>query len=358
MEIKVRALDGIEAKSTQEIEKELLDKHEESIASEGQVKSEDVKSEDEDSIQEGDVLSFINKRYNKEINSVDDLFQQVETNDDLPEDVSAYFKYKKETGRGLDDFVRLNKDYDSLSDEQVLTEYYLDTEDGLDKDDVTDLIENKFYFDEDLDEESDIKKIKLEKKRELAKAKKHLNQIKEKYSAPLESRGLDVPEEDKEAYDAYKKYVSESKTVQEKNKRSAEWFNNETSKVFSDEFKGFEFKVNDNNIRFSPGDAKELKSKQSDIMNFISKFTNDDGMMSDAKGYHKALSVAMNPDKFAKFFYEQGMADAVEDQSKKSKNINMDVRSANQLSVNSGFKARALSSSSGNGLKIKSIKRT
>ena len=62
MEIKVRALDGIEAKSTQEIEKELLDKHEESIASEGQVKSEDVKSEDEDSIQEGDVLSFINKR--------------------------------------------------------------------------------------------------------------------------------------------------------------------------------------------------------------------------------------------------------------------------------------------------------
>ena len=356
MEIKVRALDGIEAKSTQEIEKELLDKHEKENTPE--VVEAPEKVDESKNLEEGDVLSFINKRYNKEINSVDDLFQQVETNEELPEDVSAYFKYKKETGRGLDDFVRLNKDYDNLSDEQVLTEYYLDTEEGLDKSDISDMIEDKFSFDEDLDNESDIKKIKLEKKRELSKAKKHLNQIKEKYSAPLESRGLDVPKEDKESYEAYKKYVSESSTVQEQNKRSAEWFNKETSKVFNDEFKGFKFKVNDSDISFSPGDANELKSKQSDIMNFISKFTNEEGMMSDAKGYHKALSVAMNPDKFAKFFYEQGMADAVEDQSKKSKNINMDVRGANQLSVKSGFKARAMSSSSGNGLKIKSVKRT
>ena len=328
MEIKVRALDGIEAKSTQEIEKELLDKHEKESAPEA-VK-EPAKVDEPKALEEGDVLSFINKRYNKEINSVDDLFQQVETNEDLPEDVSAYFKYKKETGRGLDDFVRLNKDYDNLSDEQVLTEYYLDTEEGFDKDDVSDMIEDKFSFDEDLDDESDIKKIKLEKKRELAKAKKHLNQIKEKYSAPLESRGLDVPEEDKEAYESYKKYVSESKTVQEKNKRSAEWFSNETSKVFNDEFKGFEFKVNDNNIRFSPGDAN---------------------------GYHKALSVAMNPDKFAKFFYEQGKSEAVDGVMRKQKNVNMTTRRAPETVTKGGMKIKAVNNDSGRGLKIRSIKK-
>lgn len=354
MEIKVRALDSIEAKSTQEVEKELLEKHEKETAVEAV--EEPVKVDEPKELEEGDVLSFINKRYNKEINSVDDLFQQVETNEELPEDVSAYFKYKKETGRGLDDFVRLNKDYDSLSDEQVLTEYYLDTEEGLDKSDVKDLIEDKFFYDEDLDDESDIKKIKLEKKRELAKAKKHLNQIKEKYSAPLESRGLDVPNEEKEAYEAYKKYVSESKTVQEKNKRSAEWFNNETSKVFNDEFKGFEFNVNDNNIRFSPGDANELKSKQSDIMNFISKFTNDEGMMSDAKGYHKALSVAMNPDKFAKFFYEQGMADAIGDVTRESKNVDMPVRRSPESVTKGGFKVTSLGDNRGSGLRIRSKK--
>ena len=28
---------------------------------------------------------------------------------ELPEDVAAYFKYKKETGRGIEDFVKLNR---------------------------------------------------------------------------------------------------------------------------------------------------------------------------------------------------------------------------------------------------------
>ena len=84
----------------------------------------------------------------------------------------------------------------------------------------------------------------------------------------------------------------------------------------------------------------------------------DKGLIKDAKGYHKALSIAMNPEKYAKFFYEQGMADAVDNVSKKSKNINMDVRQASQSVSKDGLKIRAIGdTSSGRGLKIKSIKR-
>ena len=59
---------------------------------------------------------------------------------------------------------------------------------------------------------------------------------------------------------------------------------------------------------FKPGDSDELKSKQSNVNNFVNKYMDEEsGMMNDAKGYHKAMAVAMNLDKFAEFFYNQGM---------------------------------------------------
>ena len=62
-------------------------------------------------------------RYDKDINSVDDLFAEKEANEPLPEDVSAYLKYKQETGRGINDFYELQKDYDSMEDDVVLANY-------------------------------------------------------------------------------------------------------------------------------------------------------------------------------------------------------------------------------------------
>ncbi len=38
----------------------------------------------------------------------------------------------------------------------------------------------------------------------------------------------------------------------------------------------------------------------------------------------------MNPEKFARFFYEQGQANAVDDVMRKTKNINMSERAAPQ----------------------------
>ena len=380
MEFKVKEVTK-EEKSRVEVETEMLKKHEEKFEdssdeddgidrvnlsnSPSEESSVDETKVDDNSVeetevelQEDDVLSYIKNRYNKDITSVDELFAEKEANSDLPEDVSAYLKYKQETGRGINDFYNLQKDIDNMDDNAVLANYYESTEEGLDSDDIEDIIEDKFSYDEDLDDEKDIRKIKLAKKRELSKAKKFLNDEKDKYKIPLESSGGGLSEDQKEDIDAYKKYVEESKTVTEGNKKKYDYFLDKTESVFNNEFKGFEFSIGEKNISFKPGDAQELKNVQSDVNNFVNKFMDKDGLIADAKGYHKALSVAMNPDKFAKHFYDQGMANAIDNVSRKSKNINMDVRQQSQSVSKNGITIRPMSSSSdsGRGLKIKSRK--
>ena len=376
----VKDVSGVE-KSKVEVEEKLLKEHEEKFeATEGDsnVERVDTSNESSDSSaqqkevqQEGktqekttsselsdeDVLSYIKNRYDKDIESVDQLFEAKESNEELPEDVAAYFKYKKETGRGISDFVEVQKNYDDMDGDSVLTAYYTSTEEGLDRDDIRDIMEDKFSFDEDLDDPKDIKKKQLAKKRELVKAKKFLNEQRDKYKAPLESSGGGLSAEENEEFSSYKSYVEESTTAREAQKKRYDYFLDKTNEVFNDEFKGFEFNVGEKSFTFKPGDKEELKSKQSNVNNFIDKYMDkESGLMNDAQGYHKAMSVAMNLDKFAEFFYNQGMTEAVDNVSKKSKNINMDMRKSPQNFSKDGLKIRSVGdTSSGKGLKIRSI---
>ena len=73
---------------------------------------------------------------------------------------------------------------------------------------------------------------------------------------------------------------------------------------------------------------------------------NEDGTMSDAKGYHKALYSAMNSDAIAQHFYEQGKADALKESIKKSKNISMDPRESHKTIEAGGMKVRVLGDNS------------
>jgi len=381
MEIKVRAVEGSENKSKAEIEEQLLKKHEEETnpqeGKETEVVEEtvvveqttdteqnEVEPQEENTpsseLNDEDVLSFLKNRYNKEINSVDDLFAEKEASEPLPEDVSAYLKYKQETGRGIDDFYKLQKNYDDMEDDVVLADYIATQEEGLDAIDIQDIMEDKFSFDEEIDDPKDIKKRKLAKKRELAKAKKFFNEQKDKYKIPLESSGGGLSEDQENQLNAYRKYIEESKTIEEANKKKYDYFQEKTKNVFSDDFKGFEFNVGDKNITFKPGTKDELYNVQRDFSNFSKKFLDESGLLKDAKSYHKALSVALNPDKFAKHFYDLGVAQAVENVSKKSKNINMDVRKAPRFVTKDGLKIRQIqsdNSNSGRGLKIRSIKK-
>ena len=378
MEIKVKEVGVVEEKSVQEVEQELLQKHEEKLNEESGTDVEGVEESNEptnttqkqESVQpesqaqedttqsselnEESVLSFIKNKYGREINSLDELTAAQES-EDMPEDVAAYYKYKKETGRGIDDYVKLSKDFNELNPDTLLREYLSATEEGLDSEDIDMLMED-YSYDEDLDDDAEIKKIKIARKKTIAKAKKYFNEQKEKYRVPLESSGSSISESEAKDLEAYKQYIESSKTYEETIQRKRDWFTKKTDSVFGSEFKGFEFTLDDKKITFSPGDAAELKKIQSDPSNFIKKFLNDDGLIEDAVGYHKSLSVAMNPEKFAKFFYEQGKAEATDDVIRKTKNINMSERKTPEITSKGGMQIRSLSNDSGRGLKIRSKK--
>ena len=363
MEYKVRSLDVIEPKSVQQVETELLDKHEQSlnnVQEDVQVienNTQEIVQNPNLDLKEEDVLSYIGKRYNKQINSFDELMAERKESEELPEDVSAYMKYKKETGRGFDDFVKLKKDFDLMDSEELLKDYLISTQEGLDSNDIDTLMED-YRFDEDIDDELTVKKVKIAKKKVIAEAKKYFNSQKEKYKMPLESSEAFVSDDDKEMYQSYKQYTKQAKTIEEENNRKRQWFDQKTNDVFNNEFKGFEFNVNNKKVTFAPGDASELKKNQSTPQNFINKFLDEQGLMKDAAGYHRSLSIAMNPDKFAKFFYEQGLSDATEDVMRKTKNINMSERRAPEVSkTTDGMQVKAINPDSGRNLKIRSIKR-
>lgn len=360
MEIKVRAIDGDEPKGVQELERELQEKHDQQQAEAQAPPVDEVAPEPEpepvNELSEEDVLSYIGKRYNKQINSFDELMAERSQAEDMPEDVATYMKYRKETGRGFEDFLKLRKDYDAMDQEEILREYLSATQDGLDSDDIESMLDD-YRYDEDLDEDSKIKKVKIARKKAVAEAKKYFNTQKEKYKLPLESSSAGVPKEELEELNRYKQYLNEAKTVEEQNEQKRAFFSKKTEEVFNNGFKGFEFNVNDRKLMFSPSDASEMKNTQSNPWNFVSRFLDENGFIKDAAGYHRSLAIAMHPDKFAKFFYEQGMADATEDVLKKTKNINMSERRSPEVVNKGGVQVRAVNPDTGNKIKIRSNKK-
>jgi hypothetical protein len=356
MEFKVREVKLDEPKSVQEIERELIEKHEQSLDQQ-QEPQIIMDTPQEVELREEDVLSYIGKRYNKQINSFDELMSERNNSEELPEDVAAFLKYKKETGRGFDDFLKLRKDFDAMPEDQLLKDYLVSTQEGLDEDDIESMMDD-YRYDEDYDDESHIKKTKIARKKIINEAKKFFNSQKEQYKMPLESSPANMSKEEKEEFESYRQYIKQSKTYEEEISRKREWFEQKTNEIFGSEFKGFEFNLNNKKVSFSPGDANELKRLHSNPSGFIGKFLDENGMIKDAQGYHRALAVAMNPERFAKFFYEQGQADATDDLMRKTKNINMSERKATEATKsNDGFQVKEINPDHGKSLKIKSIRK-
>lgn len=358
--IQVKLVD-FEEKSVQEIEQKLLEEHEQKMAEPVEPVIETPTEEpviESPQFGDNDVLSYLKTKFNKEVSSLDELFvEKPQQQELLPEDVNAFLKFKKETGRGLEDFYRVNQDFSKITPERLLADYMRETNPDFDDEDIAFEYESKFSYDEEEDDEKEIKRKKLALKKELGKASKYFEEQKEKYKAPLESRmEASIPAEDKEALESYKQYMSQSSAMQQEQAKKSEYFLSKTNDLFSDEFKGFDFKVGDKEISYKPGTPEQLKAQQTDISKFFNNFVNEDGYIKDAKQYHKTIAAAMNPDAMAKFFYDMGKADAIDDSVRQSKNIDMSVRNAPQNIDKGGFKVTAMDSDHGNRLKIKSLK--
>lgn len=304
-----------------------------------------------------DILKYLKEKHNREYESIDKLFEKEKeiVKEEIPEDIAAFLQYREKTGRGMEDYLRLNRDLSSTKDHDLLREYLMATNEGLDASDI-DIMMEEYAFDEDIDDEKEIKGRKLAMKREVAKARKFFEEQKEMYKAPIESKANSISDEDKKNLEAYKQYINESKSYEEESNRKREWFTKQTDAVFGNEFKGFEFTLADNNkVVYNPGNVAEMKASQSDLSTFVGKFMDEGGLIKDAVGYHRALAIANNPDAFAKFFFEQGQASKTEETIRKLKNINMDSeRKINDAGAKGGLQFKAVDQgSSGSGLRIK-----
>ena len=309
---------------------------------------EEVQAQPE--VNEEDIVrNFLKEKY--QIESLEDVLKKDEQK--LPEDVDAFLRYKKETGRSFEDYMNLQKDWSKVNEQEVLRQYYKENNPHLDDEDISYLMEEKFSYDEDLDDEREIKKKKVAMKDELYKAKSHFESLKEKYKAPLESSSADLPEEYKEAFSFYSQYNEQSKKEAQLQEERSKVFLEKTNNLFTEEFKGFEFDLGDKKQLFTPKDVSKVKEVQSDITNFFNQHIDENGYVKDAASYHKALFAASNADAMAKYFYEQGVADATSGLVKETKNISMSVRDNKPVENKGGLKYREVSPDLGRSLKIK-----
>ena len=264
-----------------------------------------------------------------------------ETGESLPENVEKLISFMEETGGDLEDYVRLNQDYSKLDEGSLLREYYRQTKSHLNDEEINFLMEDTFSYDEEEDDDREIKRKKLALKEQVASAKAHLDGQKSKYYEDIKAGSKLTPEQQK-AIDFFNRYNEESEENKKVVKAQTDTFFQKTDQVFNDKFKGFEYNIGEKRFRFNVKNTNEIKETQSDLNNFAKKFLDKNNMMKDAKGYHKSLYTAMNADAIATHFYEQGKADAMKDSVAKSKNVNMDPRQSHGEINAGGIKVRVL----------------
>ena len=271
-----------------------------------------------------------------------------EEKDPLPENIEKLVSFMKETGGDIEDYVRLNADYSNVDSNALLREYYNKSKPHLDAEEISFLIEDNFSYDEDLDDEREIRKKKLAFKEEVAEAEGFLEELKGKYYDEIKLRP-GVTQEQKKATDFFNRYNEEHSLTEQKQER----FKKATSDLLNDDFKGFDFNIGEKKFRYGINNPTKVASDQSNLTDFTKKFL-DNGEVKDYKGYHKAMYAASNVDKIATHFYEQGKADAVKDVVNSSKNISDKPRqTASESAFVNGIRVKSVTGADSSKLRIK-----
>jgi len=315
--------------------------------------AEDVR-EVEEGTSEPVIKDITEEKEEREIKAEKPAIEPAPVQNDLPENINKLVDFMKETGGTMQDYVRLNTNYEDVDRDILVKEYYKSTKPHLSQEEIDFMIEDTFAFDEDIDEERDIKRKKLAYKEEVSKARKFLEDTKEKYYDDIKLKSPSLSEDQQKASDFFNRY----KEDQERNSQNHEKFKAQTKQLFNKDFEGFDFNLGEKKFRYGVQNASQVGEKQSDIGNFVGKFLGEDGTVKDTKGYHKALYAGMNADKIANHFYEQGKADAIRNVVNKSNNTSTEARKAAPVeSARFGaYKVKSISGTDSAKLKIKKFK--
>ncbi len=277
--------------------------------------------------------------------------EQPEVN--VPEGILELVNFMNETGGSMEDYIRLSKNYEGLDNNVLIKEYYATTKPHLNSDEINFLVEDNFSFDKELDDPTDIKRKELSYKEEVANAKQYLEGQKDKYYKEVRNTG-NLSIEQQKAVDFFNRYNTEQQEIAQQQEKATNQFTLKTNEVFNQEFKGFDFNIEDKKYRYKLKDVDNIKNSQMDVMNVIGSYLDDNRTLKDGYGYHKALFAAKNADSIANHFYQLGKTEAIKEISSESKNINMDPRQTSTGVVESGgIKVRAISGDDSSKLRIK-----
>ena len=269
----------------------------------------------------------------------------------LPDNVEKLVQFMQDTGGDIKDYVRLNADYSNVNEDVLLKEYYKNTKPHLTDEEISFVMEDEFRYDEDTDEERDIRKRKLAKKEAVAEARNHLEGLKQKYYDEIKLRP-GVTQEQKKAMDFFNRYNNEQEIAEQRHKK----FIDNTTQMFSDDFKGFDFEVGEKKFRYGVKDPNAVAENQSNLNNFVEKFLDKEGNVKDTRGYHKAMYAAQNIDRIVNHFYEQGKSDGIKNVVEGSKNPTTEARQTSGDIFIGGLKVKAIDGVDSSKLKIKRSK--
>ena len=295
---------------------------------------------------EEEIKSPIVEVTNEQDNTIEPLVEKTQ----LPENIEKLVDFMKETGGTMEDYIRLNTDYSNVNNDVLLREYYNKTKPHLDQEEIDFILEDKFSWDEDVEEERAVKIKKLAYKEEIAKAKNFLEDMKDKYYDEIKLRSSNDNPEMTKAMDFFNRYNEEQQIAKERHDK----FTSNTKKFFNDKFEGFEFNVGEKKFRYNINNKENVANSQSNLNNFVEKFFDKNGDLKNYNEYHKAIYTAENADTMANHFYEQGKADAIKDMMAKSKNIDNSPRttSTGDVFIN-GLKVKAISGVDSSKLKLR-----
>ena len=349
-----QSTDEVPVRDESEASEKVLEENVENTDEKPTGESEKVSEEVQD---EKPVLEEVTDKVEEQVEELveetkDAIVEAQETGKELPENIQKLVDFMEETGGDISDYVRLNQDYSQFDDMALLREYYKQTKKHLTDDEISFMMEDEFSYDEETDEEREVKKKKIALKEQVASAKAYLDGQKSKYYDEIKA-GSRLTSEQQKAINFFNRYNKESEENQKVVEQQTKTFKLKSDNLFNKNFKGFNYSVGDKSYRFNVKNTNEVKETQSDINNFVKKFLNKNNEMEDAAGYHKSLFTAMNADAIAKHFYEQGKADALKESIAKSKNVDMEPRQAFGEVNTGGLKVKVLSGDNSNDFKFK-----
>ena len=275
------------------------------------------------------VLTYLKEKKGKEYSSMDELFKApeptiIEKEVDLDEEVKAFQTFRKETGRSLSDYMKYMRSADSISDNEHILSHYHKKYPHASIEELEKLSKFDLEVDEEEHSDRDILEKTMLRKNIIAEQKQLFEAEKETYGKPLESRSGSMPEEEAKLFNSWKESIKqEQEDVQAVDTRRTV-FTDKTNEFFSNGFEGFKYNIGEGkDVTYKVENIPALKEKQMDLSNFYGRFLDDNLTLKDANEYHRSIALASDPDKFAKFFYEQGKAEGLLDSDKDSKNIQM-----------------------------------